>query len=89
MVNYRSATGLPLTCGQTVEIETSICFCHRSSGRPVADAWLKGGYSSMGFFGAELLNVIRLSSQDVIEIIVGFYDVMHTKYLKDTGNAYL
>ena len=43
----------------------------------------------MGFFGAELLNVIRLSSQDVLEIIVGFYDVMHTKYLKDTGNAYL
>ena len=43
MVNHRPAKGLPLTHGQTVEIETSTCFCHRSSGRPEADPWLKGG----------------------------------------------
>ena len=43
----------------------------------------------MRFLGVELLNVIRLSPQDVIIIIVGFHDVMHTKYLKNTGNAYL
>ena len=44
MVNHGSATGLPLTCGQTVEVEKSTRFCHRSSGIPVANPWLKRGY---------------------------------------------
>ena len=44
MVNHGSATGLPLTHDLTVAIETSIRFSHRSSGRPGADPWLKGGY---------------------------------------------
>ena len=48
MVNHRYAMGQPLTHGQTVEIETSTCFCHRYIGGPVADSWLKGGYFCEG-----------------------------------------
>ena len=44
MVNQGSALILTLTHGQTMVIDSSTQFSHRSSGRPVADLWLKGGF---------------------------------------------
>ena len=41
-VNHGSATGIPLTSGQTKEIETSPCFCHGFSA--VVYPWLKEGF---------------------------------------------
>ena len=62
----RSATGLPLTHGQTVGIETSICFCQVSSGRLMVE-------------GRHFHKGIRLSPVLVLTLILPVANFANTK----------
>ena len=77
MVKHGSATGQPLTHGQTVEVETSTPFCHWSSGRPVSDLWFKGVF----IVRVESIRCVCLSGQNSIVIVAGANLLLNEKDL--------